>query len=109
MELLLHRIAGDPSAPNTAHSTCEAIRVRQRRAVLADLIPNLKKRQNMNKVHASKHKGTSAVQAECEAEILHRARITASLREQRLKRDAEIAAAGPPATPPKPARKRKVA
>lgn len=62
----------------------------------------------MNKDQLKK-KGLSMAQAEREAEIAHRARITASLREQRLKRDAEIAAAGPPVTPPKPARKPKVA
>jgi hypothetical protein len=32
-------------------------------------------------------------------EAANRARITAALREQRLKRDAEIAAAQPPAAP----------
>jgi hypothetical protein len=63
----------------------------------------------MNKDHLTKRKGASAAQAEREAEIAHRARITASLRELRLKRDAEIAAAGPPPTPPKLARKPKVA
>jgi hypothetical protein len=54
-----------------------------------------------------KKKGASVAQIEREAEIAHRARVTASLREQRLKRDAELAAAGPPAIPPKPARKPK--
>lgn len=62
----------------------------------------------MTKEHTKK-KGLTAAQAEREAEIAHRARITASLREQRLKRDAEIAAAGPAIAPPKPARKPKVA
>ncbi len=61
----------------------------------------------MNKDHVTKRKGMSPAQAEREAEIAHRARITAALREQRLKRDAEIAAAGPPAAPPKPPRKPK--
>lgn len=60
----------------------------------------------MNK-DQTKKKGLSMAQAEREAEIAHRARVTASLREQRLKRDAEIAALGPPAAPPKPARKPK--
>lgn len=46
-----------------------------------------------------KKKGASVAQIEREAEIAHRARITASLREQRLKRDAEIATTISPVTP----------
>jgi hypothetical protein len=53
----------------------------------------------VNKDHVAKRRGLSAAQAEREAEITHRARITASLREQRLKRDAEIAATTPPVQP----------
>jgi hypothetical protein len=44
-------------------------------------------------------KGASVAQTEREAEIARRARITASLREQRLKRDAEIATTASPVTP----------
>jgi hypothetical protein len=60
----------------------------------------------MSKDHITKRKGVSAAQAEREAEIAHRARITSSLREQRLKRDAEIAATATPATPKQRAKKR---
>lgn len=60
----------------------------------------------MNKDQAKK-KGMSAAQAEREAEIAHRARITASLREQRLKRDAELAAMDPAAVAPKRAPRQK--
>lgn len=60
----------------------------------------------MNKDQIKK-KSASVAQVQREAEIAHRARITASLREQRLKRDAELAAAGPPAARQKPARKPK--
>jgi|GEM_PF-5348452 len=42
----------------------------------------------------------SVAQIEREAEIAARARLTASLREQRLKRDAELAASGVVAAPP---------
>jgi hypothetical protein len=59
----------------------------------------------MDKDHSAKRKGVSAAQAERQAEIAHRARITASLREQRLKRDAEIAATAPPVAPKKRAKK----
>lgn len=52
-----------------------------------------------------KKKGASLAQIEREVELARRARITASLREQRLKRDAELAAAEPPVVPPKPGRK----
>jgi hypothetical protein len=41
-------------------------------------------------------------------EAANRARITAALREQRLKRDAEIAAAQPPVAPPKTRARQKV-
>ena len=56
-----------------------------------------------------KKKGASVAQIEREVELARRARITASLREQRLKRDAEIAAAAPPVVPPKPGRKPEMA
>jgi hypothetical protein len=60
----------------------------------------------MTKVVVTKRKGVSAAQAEREAEIAYRARITASLREQRLKRDAEIAATAAPEKPKERAKKR---
>ncbi len=53
----------------------------------------------MNKDHLTKRKGISAAQAEREAETVRRARITASLREQRLKRDAETPATPAPVKP----------
>jgi len=48
----------------------------------------------------SNAKKRTPAQIEREAEIAARARLTASLREQRLKRDAELAAAGIVAAPP---------
>jgi hypothetical protein len=52
----------------------------------------------------------SAAQIEHDAEIAARARLTASLREQRLKRDAELLASGVlPEPPPKRAAKKKPA
>jgi len=53
----------------------------------------------MKRDHVTKRKGVSAAQTEREVEIANRARITASLREQRLKRDAEIAATTTPVQP----------
>lgn len=55
----------------------------------------------VSKDHDTKRKVSSAAQAEREAEITRRARLTASLREQRLKRDSEIAATITPAQPKK--------
>lgn len=49
----------------------------------------------------------SAAQIEHDAEVAARARLTASLREQRLKRDAELAASGVVAPPPKRSAKKK--
>lgn len=67
----------------------------------------------MIKDRTSKKPGISHARSEIDADIAHRARITASLKEQRLKRDAEIAAelalAGPPVKPAKRAAKQKVA
>lgn len=54
-------------------------------------------------------KQRSAAQSEHDAEKAARARLTASLREQRLKRDAELAASGVVAAPPKRAAKKKPA
>ena len=48
----------------------------------------------------SPKKQRSTAQIEHDAEVAARARLTASLREQRLKRDAELAAAGVVAAPP---------
>ena len=59
------------------------------------------------KNESSAKKQRSAAQIEREAEIAARARLTASLREQRLKRDAELPAVAPPAKPAKRAAKRK--
>ena len=52
----------------------------------------------MNKDKMSKRPGAGSTlaRADRDAEMANRTRITASLKEQRLKRDAEIAAAGPP-------------
>jgi hypothetical protein len=61
----------------------------------------------VKKNHVTKGQFSGYAKAELEFESANRARITASLREQRLKRDAEIAALGPPAKPVKPAAKRK--
>jgi hypothetical protein len=56
----------------------------------------------------SPKKQRSTAQIEHDAEIAARARLTASLREQRLKRDAELAASGVVAAPaPKRAAKKK--
>ena len=52
------------------------------------------------KNESSAKKQRSPAQIEREAEIAARARLTASLREQRLKRDAELAASGVVAAPP---------
>lgn len=51
----------------------------------------------MNKDNMTRKKGAghSVARSHRDAEIANRARITAALKEQRLKRDAEIAAAGP--------------
>ena len=55
-------------------------------------------------------KQRSVAQIEHDAEIAARARLTASLREQRLKRDAELLASGVlPEPPPKRAAKKKPA
>ncbi|WP_373504184.1 hypothetical protein [Aestuariivirga sp.] len=65
----------------------------------------------MNKDKKTKAQGagyTLALSAR-DAEIANRTRITASLKEQRLKRDAAIAAAGPPPKLPKRAPRLKVA
>jgi hypothetical protein len=56
-----------------------------------------------------KKKTVSSVQAEREAEAAQRARLSASLRELRLKRDAELAAAEPTAPPPKRSKRQKAA
>ena len=56
---------------------------------------------------SSAKKQRSVAQIEREAEIAARARLTASLREQRLKRDAELAASGVVAAPPKRAPRKK--
>lgn len=62
------------------------------------------------KNESSAKKQRSAAQIEREAEIAARARLTASLREQRLKRDAELAASGvTPEPPAKRAAKKKPA
>ncbi len=61
----------------------------------------------MKKDHVTKRQFAGYAKAELELESANRARITAALREQRLKRDAEIAALGPPAKPAKTAAKRK--
>lgn len=65
----------------------------------------------MNKDHMTKRHGAgyTLARSDRDAEIANRTRITASLKEQRLKRDAEIAAAGPPVKPAKRAPKLKVA
>ena len=65
----------------------------------------------LNKDHMTKRQGAgySLVRSDRDAEIANRTRITASLKEQRLKRDAEIAAAGPPPKLPKRAPKVKAA
>ena len=55
----------------------------------------------------SPKKPRSAAQVEHDAEIAARVRLTASLREQRLKRDAELAASGVVAEPPKRAARKK--
>lgn len=47
--------------------------------------------------------------SELDVEAANRARLTASLRQQRLKRDAELAATAPPVTPPKRKAKQKLA
>ena len=60
------------------------------------------------KIASPAKKQRSVAQIEREAEIAARARLTASLREQRLKRDAELAASGVVAAPP-PKRVRKKA
>lgn len=49
----------------------------------------------------------NAAWADHEAEIARRNRLTASLREQRLKRDAELAAAAPAETAEKPKAKKR--
>lgn len=53
--------------------------------------------------------GYTLARSDRDAEIANRTRITASLKEQRLKRDAELAAAGPPEKPAKRAPKVKAA
>lgn len=58
----------------------------------------------MARSHPDKKNDASAAWAEHEAEVARRHRLTASLREQRLKRDAELAAAAPAETPAKPVR-----
>lgn len=68
----------------------------------------LKERNSpVKKDHMTKRQFAGYARTEHDLEIAHRARITASLREQRLKRDAEIAAAGLPVKPPKTAAKQK--
>jgi hypothetical protein len=62
----------------------------------------------MNKGHVTKKPGVGSARSERDVEIANRARITASLKEQRLKRDAELAAAGLPDKPPKRAARQKV-
>lgn len=52
------------------------------------------------KTQSSAKKQRSPAQIERDAEIAARTRLTASLREQRLKRDAELAASGVVAAPP---------
>jgi hypothetical protein len=55
----------------------------------------------------SKKPAPSPWRLELDLEIAKRARITASLREQRLKRDAELPTVSPPVKPVKRARKKK--
>lgn len=58
----------------------------------------------------SPKKQRSTAQIEHDAEVAARARLTASLREQRLKRDAELLASGVlPEPPPKRAARKKPA
>ena len=59
------------------------------------------------KKDTSPKKQRSIAQIEHDAEVVARARLTASLREQRLKRDAELAASGIVAAPPKRAARKK--
>ena len=61
----------------------------------------------VKKDHVTKRQFAGYAKAELELESANRARITASLKEQRLKRDAEIAALGPPAKPEKATARRK--
>lgn len=55
----------------------------------------------------SKKQASSPWRSELDLEIAHRARITAALREQRLKRDAELPPPPPQAKPAKRATKKK--
>jgi hypothetical protein len=57
----------------------------------------------MNKDHMIKRQGAgyTLARSDRDAEIANRTRITANLKEQRLKRDAELAAAEPPVKLPK--------
>jgi hypothetical protein len=55
----------------------------------------------VKKDHVTKRRFAGYARTELDLAVAHRARLTASLREQRLKRDAEIAAAGPQVEPPK--------
>lgn len=54
--------------------------------------------------HPKNKTDVTAGWAEHKAELARRARLTASLREQRLKRDAELAAAAPAEEATKPAK-----
>ena len=62
----------------------------------------------VNKDQLTKRQFAGYARAEHEIESARRARITASLKEQRLKRDAEIAAAGPAVKPAKTAASQKL-
>lgn len=55
----------------------------------------------MKKDHVTKRQFAGYARTELDLAVAHRARLTASLKELRLKRDAEIAAAGPQVEPPK--------
>jgi hypothetical protein len=70
--------------------------------------PSNQARNNQLRKDTSPKKSRSAAQIEHDAEIAARVRLTASLREQRLKRDAELLASGVlPAPPPKRAARKK--
>ncbi len=62
----------------------------------------------MNARNPNNKQGISSARSEHDMEIARRARLTASLRELRLKRDAEAALVEPPVKPAKRAAKPKV-
>jgi hypothetical protein len=74
------------------------------------LHPSRQAKEDQLRKDTSPKKQRSTAQIEHDAEIAARARLTASLREQRLKRDAELLASGVlPEPPPKRAAKKKPA